>query len=163
MKTGDVIWDSPVADYTKGFQITGGPLVAKGKVMQGLGGQSPGGNFIVALDAETGKEAWRFHTIAQPGEPGDSWNGLPNEKRNGASVWTRRQLRSRSSNLAFFGVGQTYDTGPVLHRVESPEFRTTASSPIPRWPSIPIPENSSGISSMCTTISGTSIGPSSSS
>jgi alcohol dehydrogenase (cytochrome c) len=115
-KTGDVIWDTPVADYKKAYQVTGGPLVAKGKVMQGIAGQSPGGNFIVALDVETGKEAWRFNTIAQPGEPGDSWNGLPAEKRNGASVWTAGSF-DPESGLAYFGVGQTYDTGPVLHRV----------------------------------------------
>jgi alcohol dehydrogenase (cytochrome c) len=116
LKTGRVIWDEPVADYTKGFQVTGGPLVAKGKVMQGIAGQSPGGNFIVALDVETGKQAWRFHTIAQPGEPGDSWNGLPAEKRNGASVWTAGSFDPHLG-LAYFGVGQTYDTGPMLHRV----------------------------------------------
>jgi alcohol dehydrogenase (cytochrome c) len=115
VQTGGVIWDASLADYTKGYQTTGGPLVAKGKVMVGLAGQAPGGNLIVALDAETGKEAWRFHTIAQSGEPGDSWNGLPNEKRNGASVWTAGSY-DPELNLAFFGVGQTYDTGPVLHR-----------------------------------------------
>jgi alcohol dehydrogenase (cytochrome c) len=117
VKTGAVIWDSPVADYKKAYQVTGGPLVAQGKVMQGIAGQSAGGNFIVALDVETGKEAWRFHTIAQPGEPGDSWNGLPAEKRNGASVWTAGSYDPQLK-LAYFGVGQTYDTGPVLHRVE---------------------------------------------
>ncbi len=116
VKTGDVVWDSPLADYKKGYQETGGPLAAKGKVMQGIAGQAPGGNFIVALDVETGKEAWRFHTIAQKGEPGDSWNGLPDEKRNGASVWTAGSYDPQL-NLAYFGVGQTYDTGPVLHRV----------------------------------------------
>jgi len=119
VKTGAVVWDSALADYTKGFQTTGGPLVAKGKVMQGIAGQSAGGNFIVALDANTGQEAWRFHTIAQSGEPGDSWNDLPNEKRNGASVWTAGSYDPQL-NLAFFGVGQTYDTGPVLHRVDKP-------------------------------------------
>jgi alcohol dehydrogenase (cytochrome c) len=119
VKTGNVVWDSALADYTKGYQTTGGPLVAKGKVMQGVAGQAPGGNFIIALDAETGKEAWRFHSIAQSGEPGDSWNDLPNEKRNGASVWTAGSY-DPELNLAFFGVGQTYDTGPVLHRVDKP-------------------------------------------
>jgi alcohol dehydrogenase (cytochrome c) len=119
VKTGSVVWDSALADFTKGYQTTGGPLVAKGKVMQGVAGQAPGGNFIIALDAETGKEAWRFHSIAQSGEPGDSWNDLPNEKRNGASVWTAGSYDPQL-NLAFFGVGQTYDTGPVLHRVDKP-------------------------------------------
>ena len=47
--------------------MTGGPLVARGKVMVGTTGRAEGGNYIVALDAETGKEAWRFYTIARPG------------------------------------------------------------------------------------------------
>ena len=59
------------------------------KVMQGVNGQAPGGAYIVGLDADTGAEAWRFYSIARPGEPGgDSWNGLPLEQRTGGSVWT---------------------------------------------------------------------------
>jgi hypothetical protein len=33
--------------------LTGGSVAAKGKVMIGTGGQQPGGNFIIAADAET--------------------------------------------------------------------------------------------------------------
>ena len=56
--------------------------------MVGTTGRVEGGNYIVALDAETGKEAWRFYTIARPGEQGgNSWNALPLDKRNGGSVW----------------------------------------------------------------------------
>jgi alcohol dehydrogenase (cytochrome c) len=97
--------------------MTGGPLVAKGKVMAGTSGRAPGGNMIVALNAATGKEAWRFYTIARPGEPGgDSWNGVPIEKRNGASVWIPGSYDAEL-NLAFFEVAQTYDTGPLRNPV----------------------------------------------
>jgi alcohol dehydrogenase (cytochrome c) len=117
LKTGVVAWDAPVADYQKGFELSGGPLVARGRIMQGVAGQAPGGDAIVALDFQTGREVWRFHTIAQPGEPGgNSWNDLPLEKRNGASVWTAGSYDPQL-NLAYFGVGQTYDTGPMLHPV----------------------------------------------
>ena len=120
VKTGTVVWDMPVANYKEGWQTTGGPLVARGRILQGIVGQSPGGGAVVALDAQTGKEAWRFHTIARPGEPGgESWNGLPLEKRSGASVWTAGSYDPQL-NLAFFGVGQTYDTGPLLHPVNRP-------------------------------------------
>src|SRR6187431_1150016 len=69
VKSGDVVWDHTVADAGAGFGITGGVLAA---------------NFIVALNAQTGAEAWRFNTIARPGEPGgSSWNGLPVNLRNG--------------------------------------------------------------------------------
>jgi alcohol dehydrogenase (cytochrome c) len=120
-KTGTVVWDHEITDIKKQrFQLTGGPLVAKGKVMQGVVGRVPGGNYIVALDTKTGAEAWRFYSIARPGEPGgDSWNGLPLEQRNGGSVWTAGSYDA-ALNLAYFGIGQTYDTGPLLHPVKQP-------------------------------------------
>jgi len=120
-KTGEVVWDQAIEDSKEaGWQLTGGPLVAKGKVMVGTGGQRPGGNSIVALDLQTGKEAWRFHSIAQPGEAGgNSWNGLAADKRSGASVWTPGSY-DPALNLVFFGPGQTYDTGPMLHLVNQP-------------------------------------------
>jgi alcohol dehydrogenase (cytochrome c) len=115
-KTGKVAWDEAIADAKAGYGLTGGPLVANGKVMVGTTGRAPGGNFIVALDAESGKRAWRINTIAQPGENGgNSWNGLPIEKRNGASVWVPGSY-DRVLNLAFFGPAQTYDTGPLRNR-----------------------------------------------
>jgi alcohol dehydrogenase (cytochrome c) len=122
MKTGGVVWDHEILDLDKNprFGLTGGPIVAKGKVIVGTEGQGPGGNMIVALDAATGKEAWRFYTIAHPGEPGgNSWNGLPIEKRSGASVWTAGSY-DPALNLLFFGAAQTYDTGPLVHPSKEP-------------------------------------------
>ena len=75
-------------------------------------GRSSGGNFIVALDANTGTEAWRFNTIPRENEPGgNTWNGVPYERRNGGSVWTPGSY-DPASNLLYFGIAQTYDTGP---------------------------------------------------
>jgi PQQ-dependent dehydrogenase (methanol/ethanol family) len=113
VKTGAVVWDTPIAAEGSGFGLSGGPLVARGKVMQGINGQAPGGAYIVALDAESGEEAWRFYSIARPGEPGgESWNGLPVDKRTGGSVWTAGSYDAER-NLAFFGPAPTYDTGPL--------------------------------------------------
>ncbi len=113
VKTGKELWATAIGDYTKGFGMTGGPLVAKGKVMIGTNGRAPGGNYIMALDTATGQEAWRFYTIARPNEPGgNSWNGLTLEQRNGASVWVPGSY-DPALNLAFFGPAQTYDTGPL--------------------------------------------------
>jgi alcohol dehydrogenase (cytochrome c) len=135
IKNGNVVWDQAIGDRKDGFGLTGGPLVTRGKVMVGTIGRAAGGNVIVALDATTGKEAWRFHVIARPGEPGgNSWNGLPLDKRNGASVWIPGSYDAEL-NLAFFG--------PTRIR---------------RWRSNPIPESSSGISNIRTTTSGISIG-----
>ena len=122
VKTGTVVWDQTIVadpDSNARQRLTGGTLVARGKVMVGTTGRAEGGNDIVALDAETGKEAWRFQTIPPPGTPGGhSWNGLAQKDRNGGSVWIPGSY-DPVNNLAFFGPGNTYDTGPLrdpVHR-----------------------------------------------
>jgi alcohol dehydrogenase (cytochrome c) len=125
-KTGKLIWDHSVtgrdnspragAASNTGFNMTGGPVVAKGKVIIGtsLGINTGGGNYIVGLDAATGNEAWRFNTIAKPGEPGgDSWNGAPFEQRFGGGVWTSGSY-DPVRNLVYFGTGNTYDIGTLM-------------------------------------------------
>ena len=125
-KTGKLVWDHEIISRDQGmhegeidgvpFHLNGGPLVAKGKVIIGtsLGINTGGGNFIVALDAATGKEAWRFSTIAKPGEPGgDSWNGAPYDQRFGGGVWTSGSY-DPARNLVYFGTGNTYDIGTLM-------------------------------------------------
>lgn len=114
-KTGKLVWEQPIGDWAGDelTLVTGGPLVVNGVVMQGTSGSRPGGQYIAALDAATGKPLWRFNSIAQPGEPhGDSWNGLPLEKRTGGSVWTSGSYDAKRG-LALFGPAPTYDTGPM--------------------------------------------------
>ncbi len=118
--TGDVVWDRQVGDLDAGLRMTGGTLVAGGKVMVGTMGRHEGGNYIVALDVETGEEAWRFDTIPGPDEPGGhTWNGLPDAARNGASVWIPGSY-DPVNNLALFGTGNTYDTAPLRDAVGPP-------------------------------------------
>ncbi len=122
-RTGQVKWDTAIG---QNLALTGGPLVAKGKVIIGTGGQQPGGNFIVALDAATGAEAWRFRTIPLPNEPGgNTWNGLPTEKRTGASSWVPGSY-DPALNLVYFGVAQTYDTGPLRLKSTQPGISNDA-------------------------------------
>ena len=120
LKTGDVIWDQPVGDLEADLRMTGGTLVARGKVMMGTTGRHEGGNYVVALDAETGEEAWRFGTIPRPDDPGGhTWNGIPHAERNGGSVWVPGSY-DPVNNLAFFGPGNTYDTAPIRDLAAKP-------------------------------------------
>ena len=121
MKTGALVWDAAVLgaqEIAAHLRLDGGPIVAKGKVIMGASGCNtyPGGCFIVGLDAMTGTEAWRFHTVARPGQPGgDSWSGVPAELRYGGSVWTSGSY-DPGLNLVYFGIGQNYDTATLLQR-----------------------------------------------
>ncbi|HTV79966.1 MAG TPA: PQQ-binding-like beta-propeller repeat protein [Steroidobacteraceae bacterium] len=125
-KTGALRWDRAVVTPEQGvqpglvdgawFHISGGPLVAHGKVVVGvsLGIETGGGDYIVGLDARTGNEEWRFNTIARPGEPGgDSWNGAPVKERFGSGVWSIGSY-DPDLNLVYFGTGNTYDVGTLL-------------------------------------------------
>lgn len=118
-RTGATVWDHAIdviAPAVKGptLGLRSAPFVVGNKVIQGVTTSFvPGGGFIVALDLETGKELWRFNTIARPGEPnGESWNGLPLEKRAGGSVW-HQGTYDPELNLIYYGVAPTYDTGPM--------------------------------------------------
>src|SRR5215471_18569012 len=55
-RTGKAAWDTRIADYREGYTFTGGPIVAKGKVIAGISGctnpGTAGGCFIVAVDAD---------------------------------------------------------------------------------------------------------------
>jgi len=126
LKTGDLRWDHAVVTPEQGvrpglvdgayFHISGGPLLAHGKVVVGvsLGIETGGGDYIVGLDAQSGTETWRFNTIARPGQPGgDSWNGAPVNERFGSGVWSIGSY-DPDLNLVYFGTGNTYDVGTLL-------------------------------------------------
>jgi alcohol dehydrogenase (cytochrome c) len=119
IKSGALLWDHKVDKTVGAMRMTGGPIVVRGKVIQGISGCSgvdnPGGCFIVALDAKTGKEAWRFNTLQRPGEPNDSWNGVPLSERFGGSVWMAGTYDAEL-NLVYFSVAQTYHISPLMRK-----------------------------------------------
>jgi PQQ-dependent dehydrogenase (methanol/ethanol family) len=58
--SGKEVWRTKLGDITKGETITMAPLVVKDKVLVGnSGGELGVRGWLVALDAKTGKEAWR--------------------------------------------------------------------------------------------------------
>jgi len=79
--------------------------VVKDKVIVGVaGGEFGVRGFIEAFDAHTGKQAWRFDTIPQPGEPGhESWRGRDWE-HGSAAVWVTGSY-DPDLNLTYWGTG----------------------------------------------------------
>lgn len=107
IKTGRVKWDKSVLE-SDGFWYSGGPLIADEKILLGTTTASgPGLNYISALDVHSGNELWRFYTIAQKGAAGKTWNAVPADKRQGASLWIPPSYDPHSG-LVFFGTGNTY-------------------------------------------------------
>ena len=109
-RTGKIVWDTTIGDRSKNqHSTTSGPLAVKGKLIQGLSGcQTFGGEkcFISAYDAKTGKEVWRFYTVALEGEPGgDTWGGLPDSLRVGAESWITGSY-DPDLNLTYWGTAQ---------------------------------------------------------
>ncbi len=125
VKSGKLLWDQEVITATQrmhegevdgeALHISGGPLVAHGKVIVGvsLGVHTGGGDYIVGLDARSGAEVWRFHTIERVPPGDDSWNGAPVGERYGSGVWNAGSY-DPDLNLVYFGTGNTYDIGTLL-------------------------------------------------
>jgi alcohol dehydrogenase (cytochrome c) len=106
VKDGAVIWESPVADGSKGYSVTMAPLVVKDKVIVGVSGSEfPTRGFIDAYDARTGERAWRFYTVPAPGEPGSStWSSADAMAKGGGGVWVSGSY-DPDLNLVFYGTG----------------------------------------------------------
>ena len=106
-KTGGLVWNVTVsgARAEAGYSFTVAPLIVKDKVILGSAGGEYGiRGFLAAFDAKTGREAWRFNTIAAPGEKGgETWR---NEawKVGGGSVWVTGTY-DRDLNLTYWGIG----------------------------------------------------------
>ncbi len=112
-RTGKNVWDTLIGDRKFGaYSTSSGPMVVKGKVIQGLGGNMCSQYrdekcFISAYDANDGKLVWKFHTIAKEGEPGgDSWGKLPSLFRAGGDTWITGSY-DPDLNLTYWGTAQS--------------------------------------------------------
>ena len=91
-KTGKLAWDGIAGDDppVTGQFISAAPVYANGLVLCGIGSGDAGiRGQLVALDAKTGKMAWRFETIPGPGKPGHETWPQDNDvwKHGGGGVW----------------------------------------------------------------------------
>jgi alcohol dehydrogenase (cytochrome c) len=116
-RTGKKVWDTVVADRAKGFSNTSGPIVLpRGRVVQGLQGCDRYREercYISAYEAESGKQLWKFHTVARTGEPGgDSWGALPDMMRAGGETWMAGSY-DPELDLTYWGIAQAKPWMPV--------------------------------------------------
>jgi alcohol dehydrogenase (cytochrome c) len=89
-KTGKVVWESNLGDGQPNLEFTAAPLAVKDKIVIGASGGDKGvRDFIMAVDAPTGKLAWRKYVIPAPGEPGsETWKDKNNAwQTGGGAMW----------------------------------------------------------------------------
>ena len=129
VRTGDVMWDHTVADYTFGYRYTSGPIVVQGKIVAGMTGCQNYKNdvcFISAHDPETGDELWRTATVARPGEPGgDTWGDLPLAFRAGADSWIPGSY-DPETNLTYWSTSQAKPWARVSRKTDGDALYTNS-------------------------------------
>jgi len=88
--TGELAWETEMADWHQNYNATSAPLIGDGLIISGTaGGEQGARGFIGAWDPETGKEVWRFWTVPKPGEPGsETWKGKAIEHPSGVAWLT---------------------------------------------------------------------------
>jgi PQQ-dependent dehydrogenase (methanol/ethanol family) len=116
-RTGQKAWETIIGDRTQGeFGASSGPIVIRGKVVQGMGNCTRFRRekcFISAYDAKDGRELWRFNTVAQSGEPGgDTWGGLADLYRAGGDTWITGSY-DPDLDVTYWGVAQAKPWGAV--------------------------------------------------
>jgi polyvinyl alcohol dehydrogenase (cytochrome) len=102
-ETGEPLWETAIGDHPKAV-IFGSPVVAGGLVVAGVGSFEvfvPGDpptfrGHVVALDAETGAEAWRFWLTK-----GDATEAA------GVSIWSSPAV-DEERGVLYIGTGQAY-------------------------------------------------------
>ena len=132
---GTRLWESPVCDPREGVgaHIRSAPRAGAGKVFIGYSGSTSARGSLVAFDAETGKEAWRFWTV--PGDPAKGFEAPELErasatwangwsKMGGGSVWEGIRYDPVTQSV-FFG---TAAPGPLNPNLRGPGDALFANS-----------------------------------
>lgn len=117
------LWEATVCDPTQ-TGITGAPHIAKGKILMGYNGSDDGvRGALIAYDAQTGKEAWKFWTV--PGDPSNpyetkalemaakTWSGKDAWKIGGGDVWNAITYDDATGLVIFGTAGAGVDYGEL--------------------------------------------------
>jgi quinohemoprotein ethanol dehydrogenase len=117
-ETGKVDWSTHIVKPKTGYSITSAPLYYNGMLyVGGSGGEYGIRGRLTAVDAKTGKIAWRSYTIPAPGEKdfegswpadNDAW------KHGGAGIWNTPTVDPKTETLYF----STSNAGPDWNGAE---------------------------------------------
>ena len=105
LKTGKIAWETRVSPANMPYTITMAPRVIKGgKVIVGMaGGEYAVRGFFAAIDANTGKLAWKFYTV--PGDPSKPFEQP--ELAEAAKTWSGEWWKLGGGGMAWHAI--SYD------------------------------------------------------
>lgn len=104
--SGQLLWDTEMADYRQHYGATSAPLVVNDLVLSGTSGGDEGARgFVAAFRASTGERAWQFWTMPmRPGDPqSETWIGRAME--HGCSAAWLTGTYDASTNLIYWPTG----------------------------------------------------------
>jgi alcohol dehydrogenase (cytochrome c) len=92
--TGKTAWQHQIGDPHQGEFFSAAPQVYQGLGILGAAGGDWGiRGRVMAFDAVTGREVWRFNTIPRDDEPGaESWKDADSARYGGGGTWTTYTL-----------------------------------------------------------------------
>lgn len=106
--TGNLLWETPLADEPQHYGGTMAPLVLDDMVVAGVSGADQGiRGFIAAFKADTGALVWRHWTVPRRGDPGiETWQGSE-PLAGGGSTWLTGSYDPASDTL-YWSTGNPY-------------------------------------------------------
>ena len=92
--SGKTLWQYQVGDPQQGEFFSSAPQIYQGLVIIGAAGGDWGTRGrVMAFDAKSGREVWRFYTIPRGDEPGaDSWKDQQSAQTGGGGTWSTYAL-----------------------------------------------------------------------
>ena len=107
--TGKLLWKDVIGAPRLGENVAGAPLAWNGVVYIGIAGSELGvRGRVMAFDAQTGRELWRFYTIPRGDQKGaDTWKRPETAKTGGGGVWGAMSLDVTTAEL-FVPVGNPW-------------------------------------------------------
>jgi alcohol dehydrogenase (cytochrome c) len=99
--SGKVLWNVKVGDPSVGAFTSSAPIAWNGLVYMGLAGSDWGiRGRVMAFDAKTGKEKWRFWTVPMGNERGaETWHIPETAEHGGGAMWTSYTLDPQTNEI----------------------------------------------------------------
>jgi outer membrane protein assembly factor BamB/mono/diheme cytochrome c family protein len=106
-RNGNIVWSVGLRDNPPHpmQNVSAAPVYTDGMVFVSLTTVERLRGRVMALDAHTGRELWRFYVVPDAGDPGsETWPNTEARKNGGGNVWLPPAVDSRLG-LVYFGTG----------------------------------------------------------